>query len=94
MSISAGQALRTAPARWPPTGPSVYVSRASFEYDVAVFGGTGNNDISFTGTNPPGGTPSFGPLGSVLLDGGANGNNQADVDVFGNFPVEVVNATN
>ena len=35
----------------------------------------------------PGGSPTFSPAGSVFIDGGSG-----DVDVFGNFPVDVVNA--
>ena len=54
---------------------------------MAIVGGSGNNDITFVGTNPVGGTPTFGPSGSVFIDGGFG-----NVDVFGNFPVEVVNA--
>jgi hypothetical protein len=61
---------------------------ATFDYDIAIFGGDQNNDITFVGTNPSGGTPTFGPSGSVFIDGGFGGNNQ--VDVFGNFPVEVM----
>ena len=61
---------------------------ASFDYDVAIVGGSGNNDITFIGTNPVGGTPTFGPSGSVFIDGGFG-----NVDVFNNFPVEVVNAS-
>jgi hypothetical protein len=60
---------------------------ASFDYDLAIFGGSGNNDITFIGTNPAGGTPTFGPSGSVFIDGDGG-----TVDVFGNFPTEVVNA--
>jgi hypothetical protein len=60
---------------------------ATFAYDVALFGGSGNNDITFIGTNPVGGTPTFGPAGSVFIDG-----NGGTVDVFGNFAAEVVNA--
>jgi uncharacterized protein (TIGR03118 family) len=60
---------------------------ASFEYDVGLIGGSGDNAITFTGTNPVGGAPTFGPAGAVFLDG-----NGGTVDVFGNFPVEVVNA--
>jgi hypothetical protein len=63
---------------------------ATFAYDVAIQGGTDTNDITFIGTNPPGGNPSFGPSGSIFIDGGFGAQNQ--VDVFGNFPVEVVNA--
>jgi hypothetical protein len=37
--------------------------------------------------NPVGGTPTFGPSGFVFING-----NGGTVDVFGNFPVEVVNA--
>jgi hypothetical protein len=60
---------------------------ATFDYDVAIMGGSGDNDITFIGTNPVGGTPTFGPSGSVFIDG-----NGGTVDVFNNFPVEVVNA--
>jgi hypothetical protein len=60
---------------------------ATFDDDVAIVGGGGNNDITFIGTNPVGGTPTFGPSGSVFIDGGFG-----FVDAFGNFPVEVVNA--
>jgi hypothetical protein len=63
---------------------------ATFDWDIAIVGGSGSNDITFVGTNPSGGTPTFGPSGSVFIDGGFGDNNQ--VDVFGNFPVEVVNA--
>jgi hypothetical protein len=62
---------------------------ATFAYDVAIQGGSGTNNITFVGVNP-GGTPTFGPGGSVFIDGGPGQNNQ--VDVFGNFPVEVLNA--
>ena len=60
---------------------------STFDYDVAILGGSGKNDITFIGTNPTGGTPTFGPSGSVFIDG-----NGGTVDVFGNFPVAVVNA--
>jgi hypothetical protein len=60
---------------------------STFDYDVAIVGGSGTNDITFIGTNPVGGTPTFGPSGSVFIDG-----NGGTVDVFNNFPVEVVNA--
>jgi hypothetical protein len=63
---------------------------ATFAWDVAILGGSGNNDITFVGTNPSGGTPTFGPAGSVFIDGGFGTDSR--VDVFGNFPVEVVNA--
>jgi uncharacterized protein (TIGR03118 family) len=63
---------------------------ASFNYDVALFGGAATNTITFVGTNPVGGTPTFGPSGSVFIDGGAGGHNR--VDVFGNFPITVVDA--
>jgi hypothetical protein len=36
------------------------------------------------------GRPTFGPAGAVFIDGGFGTN--SDVDVFGNFPVEVANA--
>jgi hypothetical protein len=62
---------------------------ATFAYDVAIQGGSGNNAITFVGVNP-GGHPSFGPGGSVFIDGGVGGNNT--VDVFGNFPVVVMDA--
>jgi uncharacterized protein (TIGR03118 family) len=61
---------------------------ATFAYDVAIVGGSGTNDITFIGTNPVGGTPKFAD--AVFIDGGFDGNSQ--VDVFGNFPVQVVNA--
>jgi hypothetical protein len=60
---------------------------ATFAFDVAIQGGSGHNDITIAGNNPPGGTPTFGPSGSIFIDGGGG-----DVDVSGNFPVEVVNA--
>jgi hypothetical protein len=62
---------------------------ATFDYDVAILGGGGDNDITFIGTNPVGGAPTFGPSGSILIDPGFNGNEQ--VDVFGNYPVKVMN---
>jgi hypothetical protein len=62
-------------------------AKATFIYDVAIQGGEGKNDITFVGTNPAGGTPSFGPGGSVFIDGGGG-----VVDVLGNFPATVVNA--
>jgi TolB-like protein len=63
---------------------------ATFAWDVAIQGGEGHNDITFVGTNPTGGNPSFGPAGSVLIDAGPGDHNT--VDVMGNFPVEVFNA--
>jgi hypothetical protein len=63
---------------------------ATFAWDVAIVGGSGSNDITFVGTNPVGGTPTFGASGSVFIDGGFGQHNT--VDVFGNFPVQVVNA--
>jgi hypothetical protein len=62
---------------------------ATFAYDVAIQGGSGKNDITFVGNNPMGGMPTFGPSGSVFIDGGPG--HQNDVDVSGNFPVEVLN---
>jgi hypothetical protein len=62
---------------------------ATFAYDIAIQGGSGNNNITFVGVNP-GGQPSFGPGGSVFIDGGFGGNNT--VNVFGNFPVVVMDA--
>jgi hypothetical protein len=55
---------------------------ATFDYDVVIVGGSRKSDITFVGANP-----TFGPAGSVFNDG-----NGGTVDVFGNFPVEVVNA--
>jgi hypothetical protein len=63
---------------------------STFDNDIAILGGTGTNNILFAGVNE-GGSPTFGPAGTVLIDGGPGGNNHADV--FGNFPVEVLNAT-
>lgn len=63
-------------------------STATFVYDVEILGGSGRNTITFVGVNP-GGTPSFGPGGTVFIDGGFGCHNQ--VDVFGNFPVFVQN---
>jgi hypothetical protein len=60
---------------------------ATFAYDVQIQGGSKTNDITFVGVNP-GGSPNFGPTSSVLIDGGGG---QSDVDVFGNFPVQVLN---
>ena len=62
---------------------------ATFSYDVAIIGGSKHNDITFNGNNQ-GGTPTFGPSGSVFIDGGFG--TDSDVDVSGNFPVDVVNA--
>jgi hypothetical protein len=64
-------------------------STATFAYDIALQGGSKKNDITFVGVNA-GGTPSFGPANTVLIDGGLGAINT--VDVFGNFPVEVLNA--
>jgi hypothetical protein len=62
---------------------------ATFAYDVAILGGTGKDNILFAGVNA-GGSPTFGPAGSVLID--ASGNSASTVDVFGNFPVDVLRA--
>src|SRR5262249_35236616 len=40
---------------------------ATFDYDVAILGGSGAKDITFIGTNPVGGTPTFRPIGPVLI---------------------------
>jgi hypothetical protein len=64
-------------------------SHSPIEYDVAILGGSGANDITFIGTNPAGGAPTFGPSGSILIDPGFGADDQ--VDVFGNFPVKVAN---
>jgi hypothetical protein len=67
---------------------------ATFDYDIAIQGGTGKNDITFGGANAaegnPSGSPTFGPSGVVSIDGGPGGPNHAAV--FGNFPVDVQNA--
>jgi hypothetical protein len=62
---------------------------AKFGYDIAIRGGSSANDITFTGNNQ-GGTPTFGPAGAVLIDGGSGSHNV--VHVLGNFPVVVRNA--
>jgi hypothetical protein len=61
---------------------------ATFAFDVAIQGGSGTNAITFVGVNP-GGNPTFGPAGSVFIDGGFG---RSEAEVFGNFPVAVVNA--
>jgi hypothetical protein len=61
---------------------------STFAWDVALQGGSGRNNITFAGNNQ-GGTPTFGPAGSVFIDGGSGGHNH--VSVSGNFPVDVVN---
>jgi hypothetical protein len=61
---------------------------ATFDYDAALLGGSGANDITFIGTNPVGGTPTFGPAGSILIDPGFGEDNE--VDVFGNYRVNVM----
>jgi uncharacterized protein (TIGR03118 family) len=61
---------------------------ATFDYDVAILGGSGANDITFIGINPAGGTPTFGPSGSILIDPGFGADDQADV--FGNYRVNVM----
>jgi hypothetical protein len=63
---------------------------ATFANDIAIQGGTGTNNILFAGVSQ-GGSPTFGPSGSVLIDGGPGSHNT--VGVFGNFPVKVLNAT-
>ena len=61
---------------------------ATFVYDIAIVGGSKKNGITFNGNNQ-GGSPSFGPSGSVFIDGGFG--TDSDVDVSGNFQTEVVN---
>jgi hypothetical protein len=61
---------------------------ATFAWDIAIVGGSKQNDITFNGNNQ-GGMPTFGPAGAVFIDGGFGTN--SDVDVSGNFPVDVVN---
>src|SRR5262249_42147690 len=41
---------------------------ATFDYDVGIVGGSRNSHITFIGVNA-GGRPTFGPAGSVFLDG-------------------------
>lgn len=43
-------------------------ANATGKYDVAVLGSAGNDTVVFA--LPPSGTPTFGPLGKILLDGG------------------------
>lgn len=49
------------------------------DFDIAVYGGAGNDTLNFA-TNNNGGTPTYGPAGTVFVDGGlgkdsfANGN--------------------
>ncbi len=62
---------------------------ATFGIDVAIQGGSKRNDITFVGVNP-GGSPTFGPGGSVFIDAGTGDHNH--VDVFGNYPVVVEGA--
>jgi hypothetical protein len=62
---------------------------STFAWDVAIVGGSEHNDITFKGNNQNG-TPSFGPFGNVFIDGDFGTN--SDVNVSGNFPVEVLNA--
>jgi hypothetical protein len=62
---------------------------ATFVWDVAIFGGSDMNNITFNGNNQMGGTPSFGPSGAVLIDGGLG---ESVATVSGNFPVVVQNA--
>jgi hypothetical protein len=63
---------------------------ATFGYDIAIQGGSASNDITFVGVNA-GGTPNFGPADAVFIDGGFGHPNH--VNVFGNFPVVVENAS-
>jgi hypothetical protein len=61
---------------------------ATFAWDIAIVGGSKHNDITFNGNNQ-GGMPTFDPAGTVFIDGGFGTN--SDVDMSGNFPVDVVN---
>ena len=63
-------------------------AQASFAWDVAIQAGSGKSNTTFVGVNP-GGSPTFGPAGAVFIDGGGQNN---PVDVFGNFPVVVLDA--
>ena len=53
-----------------------------------ILAGSGKSSTTFVGVNP-GGHPTFGPAGAVFIDGGGHNNR---VDVFGNFPVVVLDA--
>ncbi|MBA4191949.1 MAG: hypothetical protein C0467_28550 [Planctomycetaceae bacterium] len=44
-------------------------STTNGKYDVTVLGGAGNDQVTFA-LNNNGGTPTFGPLGKVVLNGG------------------------
>src|SRR5262245_19040330 len=70
-------AMLTSP---PAHGPS------PLDFDVAILGDSGDNEIVFIGTNAAGGTSTFGPADSVIIDG-----NGGTMGVVGDFPVEVVN---
>jgi hypothetical protein len=48
-------------------------------YDVAIHGGAGNDTTSFNLTNG-GGTPTFGPAGVVVLDGGTGTDTLTDLN--------------
>ena len=67
------------------TSPPAH-SPSPLDCDVAIPGGSGDNDFTFIGINAVGGTFTFGPAGSVIIDG-----NGGTVEVFGDFSVEVVN---
>jgi hypothetical protein len=62
--------------------------RATFAWDVSILAGSGQSSTTFVSVNP-GGNPTFGPAGAVFIDGGGQNN---PVDVFGNFPVDVLDA--
>jgi hypothetical protein len=83
LRINGGTGNDTTAVNLADTGP------ATFAFDIALVGGSGRNNTTFVGVNN-GGSPTFGPSGSVFIDGGFG--THSDVDVFGNFPVDVVNA--
>ena len=51
--------------------------------DVAILGGSGENDITIIGTDVVCGTSTFGPAGPVIIDG-----NGGRVEVFGDFSLK------
>lgn len=64
-------------------------AQGDFIYDLALFGGTGNDTLTFSGANN-GGSVSFGAAAAVILDGGL-GIDRASVQTSGGFPVKQYN---
>ena len=54
-------------ATWPLIQTSIGVAYGN--YDIAIMGGVGNDQVTFQ-VNNNGGTPTFGPTGKAVLDGG------------------------